>query len=107
VINRPRPPVGIGHFFDLSAVISGTTAPVTSFAQPYAATVKYTDAEKGEVLESSLGLYWQDQGSWVRVPGTQVDAANNRVTAALNHMTPFAVLGKTSNGYLPIVIKMQ
>jgi len=77
--------LGIGHLLDLSAVISCTTTPVTSFLQPYSVTVTYTDAETGAVLESSLGLYWQDQGSCVRVPGTQVDAANNRVTATLNH----------------------
>lgn len=91
------------HLFDPSAVISGTTTPVTSFDKPY--TISYMDAEKGAAIESTLTLYWWDGGQWVLEPTSRVDAAENRLTATPDHMTLFAVLGETKRVYLLSVMR--
>lgn len=97
--------VGIAHFFDLTAVISGTTTPVTTFQLPYTITVDYTDAEKGAAIESTLGLYWWNGNQWLQEPTNRLDAANNRLTATPDHMTLFAVLGETTRVYLPLLLR--
>jgi Tol biopolymer transport system component len=93
------------RFFDLSAVIQGTTTPVTSFDEPYTATIYYTDAERGTAIESSLRLYWQDGDQWLPEPTSHVSSAENRLTATPSHMTLFAVLGETDRVYLPVVMR--
>jgi hypothetical protein len=89
--------------FDLSAVISGTTTPVTSFNEPYTVTINYTDAERGPAIESTLGLYWWDGTQWLGEPTSRVDGLNNSLMATPNHMTLFAALGETKRGYVPFV----
>jgi hypothetical protein len=85
---------GIGHFFHLTAVISGTTTLVTQFDKPFTITVDYKDVETDAVQESSLGLYTWDGSRWTREPSGSLDAAGNRLTAALDHLTLFAILGQ-------------
>jgi hypothetical protein len=89
--------------FDLSAVISGTTTPVTSFDPPYQLTVHYTDTELGGAIESMLDLYWWDGAEWVAVPGTVLNIEANQLSASLDHMTFFAILGETNRFYLPLI----
>jgi streptogramin lyase len=96
--------LGIGHFFGMSAVISGTTTPVTSFNQPFTVTVEYTEAESGGVDESTLGLYWWNGSTWQLASSTR-DPFDNRVTATLNHLTRFAVLGGKLHLYLPLLMR--
>ena len=93
------------RFFDLSAIISGTTTPVTSTNKPYTITVNYTDREKGVAIENTLRLYWWEGGQWTLEPTSSVDMANNRLTAHPDHMTLFAVLGETKRVYLPLVLR--
>lgn len=93
------------RFFQLSAVISGTTTPVTSSSVPYTITINYTDGETGAAIESTLGLYWQEGSQWVLEPTSSVDVASNRLTASPDHMTLFAVLGENKWVYLPLVLK--
>jgi ligand-binding sensor domain-containing protein len=95
---------GIGHFFAMSSVISGTTTPVTSFSQPYTVTVEYTQDEKGPAIENTLGLYWWDGDAWQSASST-CDVSGNVVTATLDHLTNFAILGDTYRVYLPVVMK--
>jgi len=90
--------------FDLSAQRASDGVPVTHFEAPYI-TVDYTEAEKGAIVESTLGLYWWDGSGWVREPTRSVDEANNRVTATPDHMTYFALLGETRRVYLPLVMR--
>ena len=59
------------RLFDLSAVVSGTTTPVTEFLKPYTLTVRYTEDERGGALEETLARYWWDGSAWVREPSTQ------------------------------------
>jgi ligand-binding sensor domain-containing protein len=97
---------GIGHFFDLMAVASRRGAsPSVDFLRPYTLTVEYAPADLGGVIETTLGVYWWDGGSWLLEPSSSVSAAANCVTAMPDHMTPFAVLGETNRVYLPLVVR--
>lgn len=91
------------HFFDLRAVISGTTTPVTSFDPAYGVFVHYGGLGLGPAIEDSLGLYWWDGGQWVLENTSQVDSANDVLTASVNHMTAFAILGESQRLFLPRV----
>jgi hypothetical protein len=100
------PLADIGHFFELSAVISGTTTPVTSFSPPYTITVNYAGENTELVFDDTLGLYWWDGGQWNLEPTSVVDTTNLRVTASPSHMTLFAVLGEGWKlTYVPLVLK--
>jgi ligand-binding sensor domain-containing protein len=100
-------PLGeIGHFFDLSAVISGTTTPVTSFTPNYNVSVGYAGENTEAVQDDTLGLYWWEGGQWNLEPTSAVDTVDRRVTAGPSHMTLFAVLGEPWKWtYVPLVLK--
>lgn len=97
----------LGQVFAIDATTSDGS-PVTHFAQPFTLVVTYTDAEVQGIDEQSLNLhYWHaGQQTWIAIP-TTVDAANNRLTATLDHLTTFAVLhSQVSNPariFLPLV----
>ncbi|MDH4207891.1 MAG: hypothetical protein OEV76_03360 [Anaerolineae bacterium] len=96
----------IGHFFNLSAVISGTDTPVTSFSPNYTVTVNYAGENTEAVQNDTLGLYWWEGGQWNLEPTSAVDTANHLVTASPSHMTLFAVLGEGWRyTYVPLVLK--
>jgi hypothetical protein len=101
------PLADIGHFFELSAVISGTTTPVTSFSPPYTITMSYAGENTETVLDDTLGLYWWQGGQWVLEPTSSVDTTNYRVTATPNHMTLFSALGEErwKWTYVPLALK--
>jgi hypothetical protein len=100
-------PVGLAavRFFNLSAVLSGTTTPVTQFLKPYTVTIHYTEDERGGAAEQTLALYWRDGTTWVREPSSQVHAGEGRVTAAPQHMTAFALLGEINQAHLPLIMR--
>jgi hypothetical protein len=96
----------IGHFFDLSAVVSGTNTPVTTFDPNYTISVSYAGENTEAVLDDTLGLYWWEGGQWNLEPTSAVDTTNYRVTAAPSHMTLFAVLGERWKWtFIPLVLK--
>jgi ligand-binding sensor domain-containing protein len=100
------PLADIGHFFELSAVISGTTTPVTSFSPGYTITVNYAGENTELAFNDTLGLYWWDGGQWNLEPTSVVDTTNLRVGASPSHMTLFAVLGEGWKlTYVPLVLK--
>ena len=96
--------IGIDHFFEVTAVYSGTNQPAQP-TQPYTLTVQYTDQEKGPAIEDTLALYSWDGSQWVKEPSSVVDAAQNMVTASPDHFTVWAVLGETHRVFLPLVTK--
>nr|HID14648.1 hypothetical protein [Anaerolineae bacterium] len=97
---------GIGHFFDVDAVYRSTGLPAQpASGKSYTVTISYSDAEKGPAIESTLALYYWDGGQWVKEASSQVDTANNTVTAAPNHLSLWAVLGETRRVYLPLVLR--
>jgi oligopeptide transport system substrate-binding protein len=100
---------GIGHVFDATAVYSDTgqpaqLAPGTSCT----VTVAYTDAQRGPVIEGTLGLYAWDGNGWSQQGITSgVDPVANLVTAQVEHFSLFAVLGETRRVYLPVAIRIR
>ena len=105
------PPTGdlIGvRFFNLTAVISGTTTPVTETNLPYSVTVLYTEQGAGSVIQDTLALYaWDDTNElWTQEGITSTtNITENVVTAQLSHLSIFGVLGETNWIYLPLVSK--
>jgi hypothetical protein len=104
------PPTGHkfpAYIFDMSAVISDTSDPVVSFDPPYTLTVHYTDRLKGGAIESTLALYWWDTSTsaWVVESSSGLDMPTRTVSATVDHMTYFALLGDSNLGYVPMTLK--
>jgi len=99
---------GMGRTFDLSAVHSDSGLPATlGWEMCYRVNTSYTAAERGSIIESSLGLYiWNTwAGDWVKL-GSTVDPATRRITGlACAVPLQFAVLGETQRLFLPVVRK--
>ena len=91
--------------FEVSAVISGTTTPVTGFNTFYQVNINYTDKEKGSALENTLALYRWDGAQWQLESTSSVLASSNIVTAYPTQPGIFAVMGETQRVYLPVVIR--
>lgn len=98
---------GIDHFFDVTAVYSSTNLPAQPAAShTYTVAVEYTDAEKGPVIEETLGLYWWSGSAWSQQGiSSTVNITDNVVIAQVDHLSLFAVLGETHRVYLPIVMR--
>jgi hypothetical protein len=92
------------YIFDMSAVISGTTTAVTSTNDLYTMTVRYTSQTKQAAIEDTMGLYSWDGSAWVDQGGTLVTETRT-VSATLDHMTYFGLLGDSNLTYVPIVLK--
>ena len=74
--------------------------------QPFTLTVTYTDAAIGLVDETTLVLYRWTGNAWVVESGSQVDPANNRVTATPSQ-SGLWMLAATVPGrlYLPVMLR--
>jgi hypothetical protein len=107
--NAPSPNTlaGIDHFFDVTAVYSSTGLPAQPAAsRTYTVAVEYTDAEKGPVIEGTLGLYWWTGSAWSQQGiSSTVNITNNVVTAQVDHFSLFGILGETHRVYLPLVMR--
>jgi len=72
----------------------------------YTITVQYTDTETGPAIENTLGLHWWDGSIWSQQGITSsVNITDNLVTAQVDHLSLFAVLGETRRVFLPLVLK--
>lgn len=82
-----------GYLYNYSAV-SGTTT-ITTFSKSVTLTLTYTDAQISGLDESTLTVNYYDEtaGKWKALT-TTVDAANNTLTAATDHLTYFAIIGE-------------
>jgi hypothetical protein len=92
------------YIFDMSAVISGTTTVVTTTNDVYSMTVKYTSQTKGGAIEDTIGLHSWDGSEWVDEGGT-LDTLTREVSATLDHMTYFALLGDSNLEFVPFTLK--
>jgi hypothetical protein len=99
--------IGIDHFFDVTAVYSSTRMPAQPAAShTYTVAVEYTDAEKGPVIEGTLGLYWWTGSAWSQQGiSSTVNITDNVVTAQVDHFSLFGILGETHRVYLPLVLR--
>jgi hypothetical protein len=98
----------LGQAFFIDATTSDGT-PVTDFAQPFTITIQYSDEDVVGIDESSLTLSYWDAGTetWIPLP-TTVDTEANTLTAVVEHLTTFAVIGESRPEhriYLPLVIR--
>ncbi len=92
------------YIFDMSAVISGTTTEVTTANELYSMTVRYTSHTKRAAIEDTIGLYSWDGSDWVDEGGT-LDTETREVSATLDHMTYFGLLGDSHLVYVPVTLK--
>ena len=98
-----------------SAKCSTVTAVYSANGQPaqlvpghtYTVTVRYTDAELGSAIESTLALYYWSGSQWVKEPSSSVDTANNMVRATPNRFGRWAVFGQARVVYLPLLMKRR
>ena len=99
----------IGHTFDVTAVYSGTGQPAQVVpGHTFAINVQYADAERGPIIENTLGLYWWDEGAsqWSQQGITSsANTSDNLVTAQADHFSLFAVLGEGPRVYLPVILR--
>lgn len=99
--------VGIGRFFDVTAVYSATGQP----AQPetaYTVTVGYAGVNLGTLNPAILRLFWwdPDAAQWSQAGiSSAVDANAQQVVAHVEHFSLFAVLGEMQRVYLPLVLR--
>jgi ABC-type cobalamin transport system ATPase subunit len=76
---------------------------VTQFNKPYTMTLSYMPESLGFADESTLAIYQLVGAAWQRVPTSQLDAAQDRVEATLDHLSRFAVLGEIRQVFLPLL----
>jgi hypothetical protein len=98
---------GIDHVFDVTAVYDNSGQPAQlEPGSSYTVTVAYTDVERGPVIEGTLGLYGWDGNAWSQEGITSsVDPVTKLVTAEVDHLSLFAVLGETRRVYLPLAMR--
>ena len=101
------PLVAVGPAFDVTAVYTSTGQPAQiAPGQAFTVTVPYADAWVAG--PETLGLWWWDTGANVWSQAgivSAVDVAQKQVTAQVEHLSLFAVLGETQRVYLPLVLR--
>jgi protocatechuate 3,4-dioxygenase beta subunit len=96
----------LGQSFSIDARTADGTS-VTTFSEPFTITIHYDDADVKGMEETGLKLHHWDSGTeqWREVPAI-VDTEANSITATLDHLSTFAVMGKTKNRlYLPLALR--
>jgi len=84
----------LGHIFSIEARTTGGTL-LTTFSKPFTITVHYRDIDAIGINEAELKLYsWNDAGGWWHTIPSAVGVGTNTVSATLDHLSTFAVLGK-------------
>ena len=101
-----------GDSFELTAIVSGTipggvVQGAVDILGTYTLTVEYDGSGLSDSQESNLRLNsWQD-GMWVEETSSVVDTTINSITAAPDHFSIWAVLGKDSFPvYLPLILSL-
>jgi hypothetical protein len=104
-IITPTQNTGAFAFAGRSFTLVATDAngqPITTFSGRFTITLNYSDADwqaAGIPGENNLNLYYWDGAGWAAVlpcAGCSLDTVNNRVVAALDHLTEFGLLGERS-----------
>jgi|GEM_PF-5187487 len=93
--------------FELTAVISDTGAPLTSFNNAYQLKLYYSPREIGPVIggNNNVQLYQWDGSGWQQVGFTYGSISENLLTIYADLTGRFAILGPTHRVYLPVVAK--
>jgi branched-chain amino acid transport system substrate-binding protein len=97
---------GVGQQFALTATYSATSQPAQMApGRTYTMTVRYTDAEQGSAIESTLALYYWNGAEWVQESSSVAHGDDNTVIASPGRFGRWAVLGETKRVYLPLLRK--
>lgn len=97
--------VGIRHFFETTAVYSGSGQPAVPLL-PFTMTVEYSDSDQALAVEETLGLWAWDGVEWGQAGiDSVVEMSENRVSAQVDHFSLFGVLGEARRLFLPLVLK--
>ena len=93
--------------FELTAVVSDTNTPLTSFNSDYQLKLYYSPREIGPIIGGSnnVQLYQWDGSSWQQVGSTSGSSSENTLYIYTNLTGRFAILGPVYNIYLPAVSK--
>jgi hypothetical protein len=99
--------VGIDHAFNVTAVYAKSGLPAElAPGQSFSVTVNY--ASSGAAIPTTLGLWGWDgtAGAWSQTGITSaVDVGAHKVTAMVDHLGIFAVLGETRSIFLPLLLR--
>jgi hypothetical protein len=93
--------------FELTAVISDTSTPLTSFNSDYQLELYYSPKEIGPIIggNNNVLLYQWDGSAWQQVGSTYGSSSENMLTIYANLTGRFAILGPTYRVYLPVALK--
>jgi len=93
--------------FELTAVISDTDTPLTSFNNTYQPTLYYSPQEIAPIIggNNNIQLYQWDGSGWQQVGSTYGSSSENLLYIYANSTGRLAILGPTHNVYLPVVFK--
>ena len=96
---------GLRSFTIYASSYPGTLQSSVSFTTPVTITIPYTDIGNGTVQgtdppvqEHTLAIYSLNETDslWVKLPNSQVDTFNDRVTADVKHFSYFALIGENT-----------
>jgi hypothetical protein len=93
---------GLGGLFSSSALGPGGL-PLQPL-MPFTVTVNYTNTPTGPTIPGSLNLWWLNMGQWTPLP-CHDDSTTRVMTATVNHLSEFAIFGRTNSLYLPAVLR--
>lgn len=94
-------------------MIDDQGTPITAFTAAFTITLRYEDSDwqaAGIADETSLNLYYWDGDIWAPVlpcAGCTLDVVGNVITARLDHLTEFALVGRTTRIYLPLITRLR
>ena len=93
--------------FELTAVISDTNTPLSSFNYDYHLELYYSPQELGPIIggNNNVQLYQWDGIGWQQVGSTYGSSSENMLNIYANLTGRFAILGPTFNVYLPVGLK--
>lgn len=93
--------------FELTAVISDTNIPLTSFNYDYQLKLYYSPQEIGPIIggNQSVKLYHWDGSAWQPTGSTSGSSSENMLYIFADLTGRFAILGPTHKVYLPVGLK--
>jgi len=103
-----------GQFFILQAYMDGQLQTRFTFTRPMTITLTYSDTDVANLLEETLQIrYWHEISQTWEIDGLDnqpPDTTLNTVTAFINHLTEFALIGEVKpeplkSVYLPIILR--
>jgi len=95
LINPPSPESGLflinGLVYEIKAERGGKF--ITTFDKPLILIFTYTDEQTEGLDENSLKIYYWNGENWIVLENSKVDVDNNTITASIDHLTLFALIG--------------